>query len=158
MQMSILQSIESKIITISKWKEIRNEEYNVVFTNGCFDVLHRGHITYLAEARDLGDCLVVGLNSDASVKRLKGENRPINNEKDRALLLAALSFVDYIIIFEEDTPKNLIEQVQPDILVKGGDYKIEDIVGADFVQSHGGEVLTIEFVDGYSSTKIINVL
>ena len=158
MQMSILQSIESKIITISKWKEIRNEEYNVVFTNGCFDVLHRGHITYLAEARDLGDCLVVGLNSDASVKRLKGENRPINNEKDRALLLAALSFVDYIIIFEEDTPKNLIEQVQPDILVKGGDYKIEDIVCADFVQSHGGEVLTIEFVDGYSSTKIINVL
>lgn len=158
MQMSILQSIESKIITISQWKEIRNEEYNVVFTNGCFDVLHRGHITYLAAARDLGDCLVVGLNSDASVKRLKGENRPINNEKDRALLLAALSFVDYIIIFEEDTPKNLIEQVQPDILVKGGDYKIEDIVGADFVQSHGGEVLTIEFVDGYSSTKIINVL
>lgn len=158
MQMSILQSIESKIITISQWKEIRNEEYNVVFTNGCFDVLHRGHITYLAAARDLGDCLVVGLNSDASVKRLKGENRPINNEKDRALLLAALSFVDYIIIFEEDTPKNLIVQVQPDILVKGGDYKIEDIVGADFVQSHGGEVLTIEFVDGYSSTKIINVL
>ena len=158
MQMSILQSIESKIITISQCKEIRNEEYNVVFTNGCFDVLHRGHITYLAAARDLGDCLVVGLNSDASVKRLKGENRPINNEKDRALLLAALSFVDYIIIFEEDTPKNLIEQVQPDILVKGGDYKIEDIVGADFVQSHGGEVLTIEFVDGYSSTKIINVL
>ena len=156
--MSILQSIESKIITISQWKEIRNEEYNVVFTNGCFDVLHRGHITYLAAARDLGDCLVVGLNSDASVKRLKGENRPINNEKDRALLLAALSFVDYIIIFEEDTPKNLIVQVQPDILVKGGDYKIEDIVGADFVQSHGGEVLTIEFVDGYSSTKIINVL
>ena len=156
--MSIIQSIESKIITISQWKEIRNEEYNVVFTNGCFDVLHRGHITYLAAARDLGDCLVVGLNSDASVKRLKGENRPINNEKDRALLLAALSFVDYIIIFEEDTPKNLIEQVQPDILVKGGDYKIEDIVGADFVQSHGGEVLTIEFVDGYSSTKIINVL
>ena len=158
MQMSILQSIESKTITISQWKEIRNEHYNVVFTNGCFDVLHRGHVTYLAAARDLGDCLVVGLNSDASVKRLKGENRPINNENDRALVLAALSFIDYIILFEEDTPKNLIEQVKPDILVKGGDYKIEDIVGADFVQKNGGKVLTIPFVDGYSSTKIINVL
>ena len=156
--MSILQSLESKIIDISQWEKVRNEEYNVVFTNGCFDVLHRGHVTYLAEARDLGNCLVVGLNSDASVKRLKGENRPINNENDRALLLAALSFVDYIIIFEEDTPKNLIEQVKPDILVKGGDYKIEDIVGADFVLKNGGEVLTIDFVDGYSSSKIIHVL
>ena len=156
--MSVLQSLESKIIDISQWEKVRNEEYNVVFTNGCFDVLHRGHVTYLAEARDLGNCLVVGLNSDASVKRLKGENRPINNENDRALLLAALSFVDYIIIFEEDTPKNLIEQVKPDILVKGGDYKIEDIVGADFVLKNGGEVLTIDFVDGYSSSKIIHVL
>lgn len=156
--MSIIQSIESKIITIAQWAEVRNESHNVVFTNGCFDVLHRGHVTYLAAARDLGDCLVVGLNSDASVKRLKGENRPINNENDRALVLAALSFIDYIILFEEDTPKNLIEQVRPDILVKGGDYKIEDIVGADFVQKNGGKVLTIPFVDGYSSTKIINVL
>jgi D-beta-D-heptose 7-phosphate kinase/D-beta-D-heptose 1-phosphate adenosyltransferase len=92
------------------------------------------------------------------VRRLKGESRPINNENDRALVLAALSFIDYIILFEEDTPKNLIEQVRPDILVKGGDYKIEDIVGADFVQKNGGKVLTIPFVDGYSSTKIINVL
>lgn len=156
--MSIIQSIESKIITIAQWAEVRNESHNVVFTNGCFDVLHRGHVTYLAAARDLGDCLVVGLNSDASVKRLKGENRPINNENDRALVLAALSFIDYIILFEEETPKNLIEQVRPDILVKGGDYKIEDIVGADFVQKNGGKVLTIPFVDGYSSTKIINVL
>ena len=156
--MSIIQSIESKIITIAQWAEVRNESHNVVFTNGCFDVLHRGHVSYLAAARDLGDCLVVGLNSDASVKRLKGENRPINNENDRALVLAALSFIDYIILFEEDTPKNLIEQVRPDILVKGGDYKIEDIVGADFVQKNGGKVLTIPFVDGYSSTKIINVL
>ena len=156
--MSIIQSIESKIITIAQWAEVRNESHNVVFTNGCFDVLHRGHVTYLAAARDLGDCLVVGLNSDDSVKRLKGENRPINNENDRALVLAALSFIDYIILFEEETPKNLIEQVRPDILVKGGDYKIEDIVGADFVQKNGGKVLTIPFVDGYSSTKIINVL
>jgi D-beta-D-heptose 7-phosphate kinase/D-beta-D-heptose 1-phosphate adenosyltransferase len=156
--MSIIQSIESKIITIAQWAKVRKENHNVVFTNGCFDVLHRGHVTYLAAARDLGDCLVVGLNSDASVRRLKGESRPINNENDRALVLAALSFIDYIILFEEDTPKNLIEQVRPDILVKGGDYKIEDIVGADFVQKNGGKVLTIPFVDGYSSTKIINVL
>lgn len=156
--MSIIQSIESKIITIAQWAEVRNENHNVVFTNGCFDVLHRGHVTYLAAARDLGNCLVVGLNSDASVRRLKGESRPINNENDRALVLAALSFIDYIILFEEDTPKKLIEQVKPDILVKGGDYKIEDIVGADFVQKNGGKVLTIPFVDGYSSTKIINVL
>ena len=130
----------------------------VVFTNGCFDVLHLGHVTYLAQSRDLGDCLVVGLNNDASVKRLKGESRPINSENDRALLLAALSFVDYIIIFEEDTPKNLIEQVKPDILVKGGDYQIDNIVGADFVLKNGGQVLTIPFVDGYSSTKIIQAL
>ena len=158
MQMSILQSIESKIITISQWKEIRDKNHKVVFTNGCFDVLHRGHVTYLAAARDLGDCLIVGLNNDASVRRLKGENRPVNNENDRALVLSALSFIDYIILFEEDTPKNLIEQVKPDILVKGGDYKIENIVGADFVTKNGGEVLTIPFVDGYSSTKIIQSL
>ena len=156
--MSVIQSIESKIITLSQWEELRGKFRQVVFTNGCFDVLHRGHVTYLAAARDLGDCLVVGLNSDASVKRLKGENRPINNEKDRALVLAALSFIDFIILFKEDTPKILIEQVKPDILVKGGDYKIEDIVGADFVTQNGGKVLTIPFVNGYSSTKIINVL
>ena len=156
--MPTIQSIESKIITTDRWQTLRGQYRRVVFTNGCFDVLHRGHVTYLAAARDLGDCLVVGLNSDASVKRLKGENRPINNENNRALVLAALSFIDYIIIFEEDTPKNLIEQVKPDILVKGGDYKIEDIVGADFVQKNGGQVLTIPFVDGYSSTKIIQAL
>ncbi|MBP5400980.1 MAG: D-glycero-beta-D-manno-heptose 1-phosphate adenylyltransferase [Bacteroidales bacterium] len=156
--MSIIQSIESKIIPIGRWQELHGQYRKVVFTNGCFDVLHRGHVTYLAKARDLGDCLVVGLNSDASVKRLKGENRPLNNENDRALLLAALSFVDYIIIFEEDTPKNLIEQVKPNILVKGGDYQIDNIVGADFVMKNGGQVLTIPFVDGYSSTKIIQAL
>lgn len=156
--MPVLQSIESKIITIPQWEKIRGTYHTTVFTNGCFDVLHRGHVTYLAAARDLGDCLIVGLNSDSSVKRLKGENRPINNENDRALVLAALSFVDYIILFEEDTPKNLIEQVKPDILVKGGDYQIENIVGADFVTQNGGKVLTIPFVDGYSSTKIIQSL
>jgi len=156
--MSIIQSIASKIIPIGRWQEMHGQYRKVVFTNGCFDVLHLGHVTYLAQARNLGDCLVVGLNSDASVKRLKGESRPINRENDRALLLAALSFVDYIIIFEEDTPKNLIEQVKPDILVKGGDYQIDNIVGADFVLKNGGQVLTIPFVDGYSSTKIIQAL
>ena len=156
--MSIIQSIASKIIPIGRWQEMHGQYRKVVFTNGCFDVLHRGHVTYLAKARDLGDCLVVGLNSDASVKRLKGENRPINNENDRAYVLAALSSIDYIILFEEDTPKNLIEQVKPDILVKGGDYQIDNIVGADFVLKNGGQVLTIPFVDGYSSTKIIQAL
>ena len=156
--MSIIQSIASKIIPIGRWLELHGQYRKVVFTNGCFDVLHCGHVTYLAQARDLGDCLVVGLNSDASVKRLKGENRPINNENDRAYVLAALSSIDYIILFEEDTPKNLIEQVKPDILVKGGDYQIDNIVGADFVLKNGGQVLTIPFVDGYSSTKIIQAL
>ena len=156
--MSGIESIESKIITVSQWEKVRDGYHSIVFTNGCFDVLHRGHVTYLAQAHDLGDCLVVGLNSDASVKRLKGASRPINNENDRALVLAALSFVDYIIIFEEDTPRNLIEQVKPDVLVKGGDYKIENIVGADFVQKNGGKVLTIPFVEGYSSTKTIQAL
>ena len=156
--MSALQSIESKIITVSQWEKVRGMYDRIVFTNGCFDVLHRGHVTYLAQARDLGDCLVVGLNSDSSVKRLKGENRPINGEQDRALVLAALSFVDHILFFEEDTPQNLIEQVRPDILVKGGDYQIENIVGADCVLKNGGKVLTIPFVDGYSSTKIIQAL
>lgn len=158
MQMSIIQSIESKIIPIGRWQELHGQYRKVVFTNGCFDVLHRGHVTYLAQARELGDCLVVGLNSDASVKRLKGDSRPINSENDRAFVLAALSSIDYIILFEEDTPKKLIEQVKPDILVKGGDYQIDHIVGADFVLKNGGQVLTIPFVDGYSSTKIIQAL
>lgn len=156
--MSVIQSIESKIITADYWQGLRGLYQKVVFTNGCFDVLHRGHVTYLAQARDLGDCLVVGLNTDASVKRLKGESRPINNENDRAFVLAALSSIDYIVLFEEDTPKNLIEQIKPDILVKGGDYQIDNIVGADFVLKNGGQVLTIPFVDGYSSTKIIQAL
>lgn len=156
--MAILETIQSKIITVAEWQNLHEKYEKVVFTNGCFDVLHRGHATYLARARELGDCLVIGLNSDGSVKRLKGESRPINGESDRALLLASLSFVSYIILFEEDTPKNLIEQVRPNILVKGGDYQLSNIVGADFVMKNGGEVLTIPFVDGYSSTKIIRSL
>lgn len=127
----------------------------VVFTNGCFDILHRGHLEYLQAAADLGDILVVGLNSDASVKRLKGENRPINNQNDRAFALASLVFVDAVIIFDEDTPLELIQRVKPNVLVKGGDYSIGNIVGADFVKNIGGEVQVIPFVDGYSTTQII---
>lgn len=127
----------------------------IVFTNGCFDLLHVGHIRYLQEARRQGDLLVVGVNSDASVKRLKGPTRPIQNENDRAEILAALSAVDYTVIFEQDTPAELIREVHPKVLVKGGDWKPEQIVGADFVHSYGGEVLSLQFVEGRSTTRII---
>lgn len=127
----------------------------IVFTNGCFDLLHVGHVRYLQEARRLGDLLVVGVNSDASTKRLKGPTRPIQNENDRAEILAALACVDYTVVFEEDTPAELIRRVKPDILVKGGDWKIDRIVGGDFVQSYGGEVMSLQFVDGKSTTKLI---
>lgn len=155
--MNTLQNIQKKIITLDRWQQIRKAQSygKVVFTNGCFDVLHHGHISYLSQARDLGDCLVIGLNSDASVRRLKGANRPINGEQDRALLLAALQFVDYIIFFEEDTPYHLISLIVPDVLVKGGDYSIPQIVGADIVMQNGGSVQTIDFVEGYSSTQTI---
>jgi len=128
----------------------------VVFTNGCFDLLHRGHVEYLAKAADLGDILVVGLNSDSSVRRIKGEGRPINDEQSRAAVLSALESVDVVVMFDEDTPENLIRTIKPDVLVKGSDYKIEDIVGADFVVNHGGKVVTIDFVEGYSTTGIID--
>lgn len=137
---------------IDKW---RAKHQKVVFTNGCFDILHKGHIEYLAQAASLGDVFVIGLNSDTSVKRLKGENRPIIEEENRALMLAALQFVSKVVLFEEDTPLNLIEFIQPNVLIKGGDYTINQIIGADFVQSKGGEVLTIPFVSGYSTSNII---
>ncbi len=127
----------------------------VVFTNGCFDVLHRGHLTYLREAAELGDILIVGLNSDASVKRLKGENRPLNNQEDRALALASLLFVDAVVIFDEDTPETLIKRVKPHVLVKGGDYNENTVVGAGFVKAAGGEVKIIPFIEGYSTTNFI---
>lgn len=135
------------------WK---NQGNKIVFTNGCFDILHLGHVDYLEKARLLGDKLIVGLNSDTSVRRLKGPQRPINAEYARARVLAALSFVDAVCIFEEDTPKSLIEKVCPDILTKGSDYKIENIVGADFVIKHGGRVQTIELVEGFSTSNIID--
>jgi rfaE bifunctional protein nucleotidyltransferase chain/domain len=128
----------------------------LVFTNGCFDILHVGHIRYLAHARSLGDKLVVGINSDASVKRLKGESRPINMESNRMEMLLALKSVDEVVIFEEDTPLNLIQKVKPNILVKGGDWAPDTIVGSDFVLSNGGEVLSLPFHEGNSTTKIID--
>ncbi len=128
----------------------------VVFTNGCFDIIHIGHVVYLSEAKSLGDILVVGLNSDASVKRLKGEERPVNNERDRATVLSALQSVDYVTIFDEDTPYELISELIPDILVKGGDWGIDQIVGADVVMKNGGTVKSLRFVQGKSTTDIIN--
>lgn len=128
----------------------------IVFTNGCFDILHRGHVTYLSEAKKLGDLLVVGLNSDASVKRLKGPERPLNNETDRRYVLSQLKAVDFVEIFEEDTPLNLILKVNPKILVKGGDWKVDQIVGAKEVIANGGDVFSLNFVDGYSTTALIN--
>ena len=133
----------------------KNKGKKIVFTNGCFDILHRGHVTYLAEARKLGDLLVIGLNSDASVKRLKGPERPINNENDRRFVISQLKSVDFVEIFTEDTPLNLILTVKPNVLVKGGDWKIEQIVGGKEVQSLGGQVFSLNFVDGYSTTNLI---
>lgn len=134
---------------------LRAQNKKIVFTNGVFDLLHIGHVRYLQEARSLGDALVIGVNADASVRRLKGPTRPIQNENDRAEILAALACVDFTVIFTEDTPANLIEKVRPDVLVKGGDWKIDQIVGSTFVMSYGGTVMSLQFVDGKSTTKII---
>lgn len=152
--------IERKIVGRDFFKEnaLKLHQQKIVFTNGCFDVLHFGHVHYLLEARKLGDLLVVGLNCDDSVRRLKGPSRPINGEKERAFVLAALNCVDYVVLFEEDTPEELIKIVRPNILVKGGDYAIDQIVGADFVKRNGGTVTTLPFVEGYSSTQIIEQL
>lgn len=134
----------------------QNKDKKIVFTNGCFDIIHKGHVTYLNEAKKLGDLLVIGLNSDASVKRLKGPERPINNEQDRLYVMSQLKPVDFVEIFTEDTPLNLIKTIQPRILVKGGDWKIEQIVGGKEVIENGGEVYSLNFVDGYSTTNIIH--
>lgn len=132
-----------------------NAKKKIVFTNGCFDILHIGHIRYMREAAKLGDVLVVGLNSDESVKRLKGQERPINNQTDRAEMITALGFVDYAVVFDEDTPYELIKKIQPDILVKGGDYTLENVIGKDIVEARGGKVKLLKFVDGKSTTNII---
>lgn len=136
-------------------KEFETAGKRLVFTNGCFDILHRGHVEYLQQARQLGDALIVGLNSDNSTRRLKGEFRPIVPQDDRAFILASLFAVDFVSIFDEDTPYDLISVAQPDILVKGGDYKIDDIVGKDIVEARGGKVLTIPFVANRSTTNIV---
>jgi D-beta-D-heptose 7-phosphate kinase/D-beta-D-heptose 1-phosphate adenosyltransferase len=134
---------------------LKSEMKKIVFTNGCFDLLHVGHIRYLTNAKKLGDFLIVGLNSDESVKILKGQNRPINQFEDRAMLLSALRSVDLVIMFEEQTPENLINKIVPDVLVKGGDYDIEDIAGYHTVIKNGGKVKTLDFYKGYSSTNYI---
>lgn len=157
--MDKLQWITGKIVDqdtlrhrVNGWKALGKK---IVFTNGVFDILHHGHLDYLAKTAGMGNCLVVGVNSDASVKRLKGEERPLNHEQDRAFQLASLMFVDAVCIFEEDTPLNLIKLVSPDILAKGGDYTIATIVGADFVLEKGGRVEVVPFVPGYSTTSLI---
>lgn len=151
-QRKIYQLPELKAL-VGKWKEAGE---TVVFTNGCFDLIHLGHLDYLSKARELGTKLVIGLNSDLSVRRLKGEERPVNEEFSRASMLAAFYFVDAVVLFEEDTPASLIRNLEPNILVKGGDYLVEDIVGYDTVTKSGGKVMTIPFLEGYSSTSLIN--
>lgn len=146
-----IQSWEEIRRTVADWRS-RNER--IVFTNGCFDLLHYGHLHYLAAASDLADHLIIGLNSAASVSRLKGPHRPINDEITRQHQLAALAFVDAVVVFEQDTPFELIRQIVPDVLVKGGDWQPEQIVGSDIVLAAGGKVLSLPYIDGYSTTAI----
>jgi rfaE bifunctional protein nucleotidyltransferase chain/domain len=155
-----LDAINRKLLggqALDRWLAVTAfRRKTIVFTNGCFDILHSGHIQYLAKAAGMGDCLVIGLNSDDSVKRLKGSPRPYLDQDSRAITLAALGFVTAVVLFDDDTPYNLIRKIQPHILVKGGDYKPEEIVGYDIVKSKGGQVLTIPLTEGYSSTNVIN--
>jgi rfaE bifunctional protein nucleotidyltransferase chain/domain len=132
----------------------RFKEKKIVFTNGCFDLIHLGHIDYLAKASELADILIIGLNTDESVRKLKGKGRPIQDEVSRAMTLASLRFVDAVVYFGEDTPFELINSIKPDVLVKGADYKPEDIVGYDIVHSKGGEIITLEYIEGYSTSAI----
>ncbi len=160
--MNTLMHIQEKILPADKVPEtinyLKRENKSIVFTNGCFDILHIGHITYLSKASDLGDILIIGLNSDNSVHRIKGTNRPVQDQDARAIALASLFFVNFVVVFEEDTPYELIRVVQPDILVKGGDYNPAEIVGYDLVNGSGGRVITIPLVEGVSTTSIIKKL
>jgi rfaE bifunctional protein nucleotidyltransferase chain/domain len=156
--MSRYLKIKSKIVEIdklmdfvTKWKS--NGE-KIVFTNGCFDIIHQGHIDYLSKAADQGNHLIIGVNTDRSVSAIKGKNRPIQDEYSRLMILAAMEFVDAVILFDEDTPINLISKVIPDVLVKGSDYKAEDIVGYDVVVGNGGNVVTLDFLEGFSTSGI----
>jgi len=139
--------------TIAKYWASKGEK--MAFTNGCFDIVHRGHIDYLSKAKDLGTKLILGLNTDASVQRLKGPQRPVVDEQSRAILMAALQFIDLVVFFDEDTPYELIKALQPDILVKGSDYNAEEIVGYDILMAKGGKVETIDFVEGFSTSSIV---
>lgn len=136
-------------------KRLRRKKRKIVFTNGCFDILHYGHIKYLEKCKRLGDVLIIGLNSNLSVKKIKGKSRPIMGEKERASILSALEFVDYVTIFDEKTPETLIKEIIPGILAKGGDWRKADIVGRSHVEQHGGRVVTIPFVKGYSTTSML---
>jgi len=160
--MNKLDILKAKIIDLNKLDSylayFRFKNQKIVFTNGCFDIIHRGHIEYLAQAASYGDVLIIGLNTDSSVQGIKGINRPVQDEYARAITLASMQFVNAVILFDEETPYNLIKTVQPDILIKGSDYKAEDIVGYDIVKAKGGEVITIDFIDGYSTTSIVNKL
>lgn len=158
--MQQIEIIASKIFSawdaLKPWLAYWNfHSKKVVFTNGCFDILHQGHIDYLSKAADHGDVLIIGLNTDSSVERLKGKGRPIQDEKSRAILLSALRFVDAVVLFDQDTPLELISFVKPDVLVKGSDYKADEIVGYDVVKNNGGEIITIDFLDGYSTSGLI---
>ena len=151
--------MKNKIFSRQKLKiilnRLRQSNNKIVFTNGCFDILHRGHIEYLKKAKSFGDVLVVGVNSDSSIRRIKGRKRPIMKQVDRMKVLMALTSVDFISVFNEDTPLALIKYTTPDILVKGADWKKEDIVGKEIVESYGGRVKTIKYIKGYSTTEII---
>ena len=149
---SKILSLEALLQRIGFWKTLSEK---IIFTNGCFDILHEGHVHLLSQCREMGGIVIVGLNSDSSVKKLKGKDRPINKQHSRAVLLSALECVDAVTIFNEGTPEKLIRSIQPDILVKGGDWKKKDIVGADFVEGYGGEVRMVPFLKGFSTTGII---
>jgi rfaE bifunctional protein nucleotidyltransferase chain/domain len=158
--MSFHNQLKEKIVSqdqaLKELKTWREKNKKIVFTNGCFDIIHPGHIDYLSQARDLGDILVLGLNTDQSVRLLnKGSNRPINDERTRANVLAGLASVDLIVFFDEETPYNLIKLLQPNVLVKGKDYEVEKIIGFDILKENGGQVITIPFLDGYSTSSLI---
>jgi rfaE bifunctional protein nucleotidyltransferase chain/domain len=156
--MKEIQKIQSKIYNLDELKNKilcwQKENKKIVFTNGCFDIIHRGHVDYLAKAKDLGDILIIGLNTDSSVRNIKGITRPIQDEESRAIILASMQFVDAIVFFSDPTPYSLIKEIVPDVLVKGADYKKEDIVGYDIVTAKGGQIITIEFLEGYSTSNI----
>lgn len=157
--MKYTPAVEQKVFStadlhkqVRRWKLLQKK---IVFTNGCFDILHKGHLEILSKAAALGDVLVVGVNADSSVRKLKGDSRPVNDESFRASMLASLLLIDGVVIFEEDTPLRLIRDIEPDVLVKGGDYTIEQIVGAEDTIKNGGEVVIVPFVKGYSTTSLI---